>query len=157
MKHFVIDVDGVMTDGGLYYTEEGKVMKRFGPDDHDALNLLRDELDIFFISGDHRGFEISRKRITSDMDFPLFLVSPTKRVEWLRERVDLGKTIFMGDGIFDHLVFDHVAYSICPADAFYLCREKADLVTNSAGGHRAVAEAALSILERFFSTQEARV
>ena len=40
VKNFVIDVDGVMTDGQFYYTAEGKVMKVFGPNDHDALLLL---------------------------------------------------------------------------------------------------------------------
>ncbi|MFQ5872261.1 MAG: phosphatase, partial [Dehalococcoidia bacterium] len=108
MKHFVIDVDGVMTDGGIYYTIEGKMMKRFGPDDHDALNLLRDKLEIFFISGDRKGFEISRKRISEHMNFDLYLVSTVRRVGWLEEKVDLSETIFMGDGIFDHLVFDKV-------------------------------------------------
>ena len=30
-RYFVIDVDGVLTDGKFYYTTEGKVMKKFGP------------------------------------------------------------------------------------------------------------------------------
>ena len=40
-KAFVLDVDGVMTDGRFYYNIEGKVIKIFGPDDHDALTLLK--------------------------------------------------------------------------------------------------------------------
>lgn len=155
MKHFVIDVDGVMTDGGFYYSNEGKIMKRFGADDHDALNLLRDKINIFFLSGDRKGFEISKKRIVQDMKFDLHLVSTVKRVEWLEENVNLKQTIFMGDGIFDHLVFDRVGYSICPADGFYLSREKADFVTRSPGGHRAVAEACMHILKRFFAIEGA--
>ena len=154
MKHFAIDVDGVMTDGGFYYTAEGKVMKRFGPDDHDALNLLRDKIEIFFLSGDRKGFEISKKRIVEHMEYELHLVSTVKRVEWLESRVDLSETIFMGDGIFDQFVFDKVGYSICTADGFYLCREKADFVTHSPGGQRAVAEACMHVLEKFFSIDE---
>ena len=153
MQHFAIDVDGVMTDGGFYYTTEGKIMKRFGADDHDALHLLRDKINIFFLSGDKRGFEISKKRIAQDMEFDLHLVSNVKRVEWLDDKVNLAETIFMGDGIFDHLVFDRVGYSICPADGFYLCKEKADFVTRSPGGHRAVAEACMHILEKFFQIE----
>ena len=37
VKTFVVDVDGVLTDGGFYYDEAGKRYKRFGPDDADAL------------------------------------------------------------------------------------------------------------------------
>lgn len=56
---FVFDVDGVMTDGKFYYTEKGKVMKKFGPDDNDALSLLDPFMEIRFISGDKRGFSIT--------------------------------------------------------------------------------------------------
>jgi 3-deoxy-D-manno-octulosonate 8-phosphate phosphatase (KDO 8-P phosphatase) len=40
-KIFIIDVDGVMTDGKFYYSDKGKVMKVFGADDNDALSLLK--------------------------------------------------------------------------------------------------------------------
>ena len=43
---FVLDVDGVMTDGKFYYSEKGKMFKVFSADDHDALCLLRDYLKI---------------------------------------------------------------------------------------------------------------
>jgi len=39
-KCFILDVDGVMTTGQFFYTEDGKTMKVFGPDDHNALTLL---------------------------------------------------------------------------------------------------------------------
>ena len=148
---FVVDVDGVMTTGQFWYSSEGKMYKVFGPDDHDALLLLRSYLDILFVTGDRKGFDITYKRIVEDMKFPLELVSTIKRVEWLKEKHALDQTIYMGDGIFDHYVFTHVGYSICPADGFYLARERADYVTKCPGGDRAVAEACLHILERFFT------
>ena len=37
---FVLDVDGVLTSGAFFYTEDGKKFKSFGPDDNDALSLL---------------------------------------------------------------------------------------------------------------------
>ena len=39
-KTVVLDVDGVLTDCKFYYSESGKVLKVFGPDDNDALKLL---------------------------------------------------------------------------------------------------------------------
>ena len=40
-KAFLLDVDGVMTTGQFAYTADGKAMKIFGPDDNDALSLLK--------------------------------------------------------------------------------------------------------------------
>lgn len=150
-KYFVLDVDGVLTDGRFYYTSEGKVMKAFGPDDHDALLLLKPYVDIFFVTGDRKGFDISKKRIVDDMKFPLELVSTFKRVEWMEEQgFNLSEIVYMGDGIFDGKVFEKVAYSIAPENAFHLTKEKADYVTPSRGGDSAVASACVHLLEKFF-------
>ena len=51
-KCFILDVDGVMTNGQFFYTSEGKMMKIFGPDDNDGLSLLKVHIEIRFISGD---------------------------------------------------------------------------------------------------------
>jgi len=61
MKTFILDVDGVLTTGQFFYTSEGKVMKVFGPDDNDALSLLKPYLEIRFVTGDKKGFRISKK------------------------------------------------------------------------------------------------
>lgn len=150
IKNFILDVDGVFTDGKFYYTTEGKVMKQYGPEDNDALALLKDKLHIHTVSGDKRGFPITHKRIAEDMKIPLDMVSTFDRIAWIRERFDPEETIYMGDGIFDPLVFKEVAYSIAPANAFYKTKEQADFVTQARGGEGAVAEACLHILEKFF-------
>ena len=147
---FVFDVDGVMTDGKFYYTEKGKVMKKFGPDDNDALSLLDPFMEIRFISGDKRGFSITKKRIGEDMKRPIDLVSTVKRIEWIEQQYDPKTVIYMGDGIFDSLVFRKVGYSIAPSNADVFLKQQADYVTNRKGGDRAVAEAVLHVLETFF-------
>lgn len=148
-KVFVLDVDGVLTDGGFYYTSEGKVMKKFGADDSDALSLLRPYLEIQFVTGDKRGAGISRKRV-EDMHFELHLVSTIKRLEWIKERYNPMDVVYMGDGIFDHYVMREVGYSIATSDADNNAKKYADYVTERTGGKRAVAEACLHLLERFF-------
>lgn len=125
-------------------------MKVFGPDDNDGLSLLKDVLEIRFVTGDKKGFLISQKRISDDMGFQLDLVSTIRRVDWIAERYSLASVIYMGDGIFDHYVMAKVAYSIAPANADKNAKEFSDYVTERSGGDRAVAEAALHILEKFF-------
>ena len=49
LENFVLDVDGVLTDGTFYYSEKGKIMKKFGPHDSDGLKLIADLIKIEFI------------------------------------------------------------------------------------------------------------
>jgi 3-deoxy-D-manno-octulosonate 8-phosphate phosphatase (KDO 8-P phosphatase) len=149
-KVFILDTDGVITTGQFFYTVEGKAMKVFGPDDNDALSLLKPYLETRFVTGDKKGYPISKKRITDDMKFQLDLVSTIHRVEWIKERYNLAEVIYMGDGIFDHYVMQRVGYSIAPANADKLTASQANYVTKRSGGDRAVAEACLHILEEFF-------
>lgn len=125
-------------------------MKVFGADDNDALSLLKPYIEIRFISGDKKGFPISRKRIVEDMGYPLDLVSTTHRIQWIAERYPVKSVIYMGDGIFDHYVMREVGYSIAPHNSDALAKATANFVTQRDGGDRAVAEACLHLLERFF-------
>ncbi len=149
-KIFLIDVDGVMTDGKFYYTVDGKAMKAFGPDDHDGLSLLQPYMQVHFVSGDKVGFDISKARIVNDMKMPLELVSTIKRIDWIKERWKLEEVVYMGDGILDPYVFREVGYSIAPANGDLYARQAAKFVTQRCGGDRAVAEACLHLLEKFF-------
>ena len=149
-KHFILDVDGVMTDGSFYYSKDGKIMKSFGPDDSDALNLLKKYINIEFISADKRGFDISKKRI-EDIGYKINLVGAADRVDWFKEKFDLNEVIFMGDGIFDHYVMKLVTYSVSPSNGDEYTKSIANFVTKRVGGDRAVAEASLHILQRFFT------
>ena len=150
MKIFLFDVDGVLTTGQFLYTADGKAMKIFGPDDNDGLSLLKSNLKIQFITGDKKGFEISQKRIVDDMKYDLDLVSTIHRIDWIKERYKAEEVIYMGDGIFDHYVMKEVGYSIAPANADPLAKKYANYVTKRKGGDRAVAEACLHVLEKFF-------
>jgi 3-deoxy-D-manno-octulosonate 8-phosphate phosphatase (KDO 8-P phosphatase) len=147
-KNFILDVDGVFTDGKFHYTTEGKVFKTFGDADSDALSLLRSYMHIEMVSGDKRGFGITKKRISDDMGYPLSMVSTFQRKEWLAERFNLDETIYMGDGIYDILVFDVVGFSVAPQNAFYNTRNRASYITKSRGGEGAVADACVYIFEK---------
>ena len=149
-KNLIIDVDGVMTDGKFYYSHGGKVMKAFGADDHDALSILKNYINIIFVTGDKKGFSISRKRIVSHMGFKLHLVSTVKRIEWIKKNYKLNECIYIGDGIFDYLVMEKIGYSITPNNASNFTKDYANYNLKRSGGDRAVAEACLYILKKFF-------
>jgi len=60
-KNFILDVDGVFTDGKFHYSADGKVFKIFGDADNDALSMIKNKLHIEMVSGDKRGFPITKK------------------------------------------------------------------------------------------------
>ncbi|MBO98507.1 MAG: phosphatase [Flavobacteriales bacterium] len=156
-KVLILDVDGIMTTGQFIYSKEGKVMKIFGPDDSDALNLLKPYMEIRFVTADERGLPISKKRITDDMGYQLDLVGTLQRVDWIKERFNLKEVIYMGDGIFDHYVMREVGYSIATSNSDNNAKDSASYITERCGGDRAVAEACLHILQVFFTPYKPQI
>jgi len=147
LKNFVLDVDGVLTSGGFIYSENGKLYKIFGPHDAYALKLIADEINIHFISADHRGFEISKKRV-NDMGFEITLVPEDERLVYIENNYDLETLAYMGDGDVDAIKFDRVKIAIAPKNARPKALEKATFVTNNIGGQGAVADACEYLKDR---------
>ena len=86
------------------------------------------------------------------MKYKLDLVSTIRRIEWIKSIYKPSEVIFMGDGIFDHYVMREVGYSISPANADLNAKKYSDFTTTRKGGDRAVAEACLHVLEKFFDS-----
>jgi len=149
----VLDVDGVLTDGNFLYNQSGnKSHKRFGPDDADALKLISPYVSIVFVSADLRGFPISQSRI-NDFGFELHHVPSTERLHWISSRYDLSTTCYFGDGIHDGIILSSCSIGIAASDSSPLAKYSADYITTSSGGNRAVAEAVLFLLSRYFPDQ----
>lgn len=148
-KYLVFDVDGVFTPGPFLYTVDGKFAKIFGPHDNDGIKMIRDKIEVMAISADKRGFGITKKRIAEDMKLPLELIPEAERLNWFKKNFKKEEVIYMGDGIHDAEVFDHVGYSIAPQNAFYVAKKKADFVTKTRSGEGAVAEACLHVINKF--------
>lgn len=149
-KMFVLDVDGVMTTGQFFYSEKGKAYKVFGPHDSDGLKMLRDKLNILFITADKRGFGITKKRIVDDMGYDLKRVLEEERDSFFESEIRYEQTIFMGDGFFDAPVLKKCLCGIVPNNARPEARKAADYVTPSNSGCGAVLDACLYILEVYF-------
>ena len=129
----VSDVDGILTDGGHYYSSSGKFLKKFGSNDKDALKILCHYFErIIFISADKIGFEISYKRISEDWGYECFYVSTKERLDYLK---NLGnRVVFVGDGLEDALTQGIVFKFITVKDATPQAQNAADLVLHTVGG-----------------------
>jgi 3-deoxy-D-manno-octulosonate 8-phosphate phosphatase (KDO 8-P phosphatase) len=152
----VLDIDGVLTDGKVTYSSQGKMYKVFGPHDKDGLKLISKYVSIHFITADRTGFPITYARIVKDWGFKedqLTIVPEETRQQWFLDNCDLGCTAFMGDGIHDAPILKIVKAGIAPANARVEARRAADYITVSKAGEGAVLDACLW-LERIINGLE---
>lgn len=145
-KRFILDVDGVLNDGKIYWGANGKPFKVFGNYDHDGLKALRPHLDIQFITADKAGYDIAHSRIVDHMNFPLTLVGEKERFDWVLSQGNPATTVYMGDGPHDAAIIKNVGLGIAPAQAWTTTALAADYLTLREGGDGAVMEACVYIL-----------
>lgn len=147
IKKFVLDVDGVLTDGKLIYNSQGKIYKVFGPHDKDGLKIISKYIpDIQFITADKTGYPITYARIVNDWKYEeskLHIVSEESRMQWFLDNCEMEYTAFMGDGINDAPILAKVKAGIAPASARIEARYAAKYVTPSNAGEGAVLDACL--------------
>ena len=150
MKLLVLDVDGVLTDGGLWYDSNGQLIKRFDVRDGLGIRLLQQAgLQIALLSGGQGGATEVRAR---QLGIQHCLVGIKDKVHALNTlQLDLAispaQTVFVGDDLNDLAVRPVVALLLAPADACASVRRGADLVLSRRGGHGAVRELAERILQ----------
>ena len=149
---FFLDVDGTLTDGKMIYSKDGKQNKAFGPDDWNALEVIKDFMHLHFISADRKGFEITHRRIEEECGYDLDLVPGAGHQRWehiknnrLNKKAQI---LYMGDGILDWYPLIQANLGITTCDALEPIKKCADFVTTRPGGNRAVAEACLFISEK---------
>ncbi|MFT6211302.1 MAG: YrbI family 3-deoxy-D-manno-octulosonate 8-phosphate phosphatase [Bacteroidia bacterium] len=144
IKFLVLDVDGVMTDGGMYYTESGDQFKKFNTKDGMAIKVVRKKgMDVAFLSSGSTEHIIQNRAKTLDVE--RVYVGPRPKIEVLKEWCqELGITTenvaYVGDDINDLEVMDAVGFSGCPADAMEAIKLKANVVLNRNGGDACVRE-----------------
>jgi len=148
---FVLDFDGCLTDGKMYYTKRGKEMKCVGCDDWEMLYEISTLIRVNVISADKRGFGITEKRIVKEMNLQLDLVKGNshQRWMWVKEKYPFEEIIYMGDSLNDVICLKNSNCGITVIDALDCVKDKADVVINRRGGDRAVAEAILYINNRY--------
>ncbi len=142
---FVFDLDGVLTDGTFWYSNQGKELKRFGPHDAEALQKLKEYFEVKVISADNRGSEISKRRI-SDIGLDLEIVSANDRANFIHSlKLQKKKVVFVGDSLSDIPALQVADFAFCPKDAFLSVHKNVDLTLLTEGGRGVAAEVLMLI------------
>lgn len=139
----LLDVDGVFTDGRLYYGPQGERRKVFHVRDGLGLKLLQKTgIRVGILSGrGTRAVEIRAEELGLDALILDRSDKGTAFAEFLRDQqADPARTAYAGDDLLDIPVMRRCSLSFAPADAVEEVRERVDLVLSRKGGRGAVRE-----------------
>ncbi|WP_067216319.1 KdsC family phosphatase [Marinomonas gallaica] len=149
LKLAIFDVDGVLTDGGLYFDGNGEMIKRFNVKDGVALKLLPQwGVDVAVITA--KDSAPLRKRM-SDLGIKHVYYGCHDKAAAFD---DLMKTLklepeqvaYVGDDVIDLQVMPKIGVSLCPNDAHILLQRHCDICLRKAGGQGVAREVADLIL-----------
>jgi 3-deoxy-D-manno-octulosonate 8-phosphate phosphatase (KDO 8-P phosphatase) len=137
------DVDGVLTDGGLYFSESGETLKRFNTLDGHGLKLLqRCGITPAVITG--RDSKPLRLRLTAlgvtHVHFGTEDKRPAAEITLKALGLDWSQAAAMGDDWPDFSVMSRCAFACAPVNAHREVVAMADYVTRARGGEGAVRE-----------------
>lgn len=153
IKIVLTDVDGVLTDGGMYYSEIGDSMKRFHVRDGMGVNiLLRNGISTIIITKEKTKFV---KNWAKRMNVTRLYDGITKKEDMIKAICDEFDTkpdnlAYIGDDVNDIKIMKSVGFAASPNDAMQQVKEMSDYVCNLNGGQGVLREVADLILDNQF-------
>ena len=144
IKMIILDVDGTMTDGGIYVMEDGKQFKKFHAKDGMGIRLaMKAGVEVGIISHSLVAEMVSSRANSLNMKY--FYVGQRPKLEVLDEwmgnlNLQMDQIAFMGDDVNDLEIMNAVGLAVCPADAVDQIKAISDIVLDRKGGDAAVRE-----------------
>lgn len=144
IKLLILDVDGVMTDAGMFFTEHGDQFKKYNAKDGMAIMALTKKgFQVGIISS---GFKLEMVKARAELlKIQHIYVGRDEKIGVLKAWCDkldisLDNVAIIGDDINDLSIMNAVGFSACPADAVYRVKKTVDLVLTRRGGDACVRE-----------------
>lgn len=143
IRLLIVDIDGVLTDGGLQFDNRGEEYKTFNSlDGHGIRMLLESDIEVAVITGrqskivNHRMGDLGVKHIYQGYR--------DKRPAFDKLLQDSGneaeKIAYIGDDLPDLPIMQRVGFAIAVQNAHGFVKQNCDLITTASGGHGAVRE-----------------
>ena len=145
----IMDVDGTLTDGGVYYTESGILFKKFNVYDGMGITLLhQNNIKTMFLSSDKTSIPQSRGE---KLNVTYIYYGVARKLATINEfisetNIQPHNMAFVGDDINDLEIIELVGFSACPQNAHKLVKDKVDFVSDFSGGNGAVRQICEMIL-----------
>lgn len=148
IKMFLTDCDGCLTDGGMYYSENGDELKKFNTRDGMGFALLKKKGIITGIITSE-SVDLNRRR-AEKLKLDVLEAGCKDKVSAVKQLcekygIELENVAYVGDDINDMEVIKIVGYGCAPADAMLQAKTAADYVTKAKGGEGVIREVVDSI------------
>ncbi|HET6255181.1 MAG TPA: HAD hydrolase family protein [Puia sp.] len=149
-KLIVTDIDGVWTDGGMYYTESGDEFKRFNTYDSAGVVFCRLlGIPVAIITGEP---SMAVKRRAEKLKIVHCHTGITDKLAVLKAlcgdlNITLAEVAYIGDDLNDMGVLPRVGYSACPSSAPDYVKQMVTVVLTKKGGEGVFREFVEGILE----------
>ena len=140
----LLDVDGTLTDGGMYFTENGDQMKKYNTKDGMAIkNNQKKNLSFGIISHGHKLNMVKDRASLMGIEH-IYVGQESKTVileQWCKNlNITAKEVAYIGDDINDLEIMAKVGVSACPADAVNAVKKEADIILKKNGGAGCVRE-----------------
>ena len=155
IRFVVMDVDGVLTDGGMYYGEQGDEFKKFNTRDGQGIALLQEAgLDTAILSKENTAIVTRRG---AKLNVGEVRVGVQDKLAALREMLQArglaaDQVAYIGDDLNDYEILCEVGLAVVVQDATRRPRSVAHYITRAKGGEGAVRELCELILDYRGST-----
>ncbi len=150
IKLVITDVDGVLTDGGMYYSEKGELLKKFNTKDGMGVELLhKASIKTIFLTGeDSKIVKIRAKKVNAD-DCHINIKQKEKIFSKICKKFKVNSTnvAYIGDDINDLKIMKLVGFRGCPSDAQKEIKLISEVKCEKEGGKGVFREFANTILE----------
>ncbi len=143
IKLLVLDVDGVLTDGGLYFDDKGGELRRFSTlDGYGITTLKKFGIEVAVISAKNTNSVSQRmKGLGIEHCYQGYHRKEVALAELLTTlRLKNDSVAYVGDDLLDLPVMKRVKFSVAVANAHHFIKERAHYITKAKGGHGAVRE-----------------
>jgi len=144
IKFLLLDVDGTMTDGGMYFTENGDQFKKYNTKDGMAIKgLTKKGFQVGIIS---HGYKLHVVKSRADLlGIQNVYVGQEPKTDilanWCSELgIGFNEVAYIGDDINDLEIMRIVGVGACPKDAVKEVKEVADIILKHKGGKACVRE-----------------
>ncbi len=155
VRYLLLDVDGVMTDGTLYFDESGREIKGFSIYDGHGIRLLKKaQIGVGIISGRTSAVVEWRAKDLGIEDVHQGSRDKVAAYEIIRakHRLEDEAVAFIGDDLIDIPLLRRVGFSIAVASAIDSVKREVDWVTQKKGGEGAIRE----VIDFILSIQESK-
>jgi YrbI family 3-deoxy-D-manno-octulosonate 8-phosphate phosphatase len=152
----VTDVDGVLTDGGRYYSKDGEILKKFHVRDGMSVNiLLRNKIKTIILTKEKSPIT---QKWAKDMNVTQVYSGVLKKEETLKiickkYKTNLENIAYIGDDVNDLIALKKVGLSAVPNDAVFQVKKIANYICKNKSGNACFREFADLILLSKFSSK----